>query len=80
VLLDEPEVSLHPELLKLLAGLFQEAAAETSQLFVGTQSDRLLRWLASRKQPGITERECRPRDDKSGKSERPSAKSAELLD
>jgi len=44
VLIDEPEVSLHPELLKLLSGILQESA-EHSQIFVATHSDRLLRWL-----------------------------------
>jgi predicted ATPase len=43
-LLDEPEVSLHPELLSLLAGLMREAAHRT-QLVVATHSDRLVRFL-----------------------------------
>jgi predicted ATPase len=43
-LLDEPEVSLHPELLSLLAGLMREAAQRT-QLVVATHSDRLVRFL-----------------------------------
>lgn len=43
-LLDEPEVSLHPELLSLLAGLLREAAQST-QLVVATHSDRLVRFL-----------------------------------
>lgn len=43
-LLDEPEVSLHPELLSLLAGLLREAA-NRSQLIVATHSDRLVRFL-----------------------------------
>jgi predicted ATPase len=43
-LLDEPEVSLHPELLSLLAGLLREAAHRT-QLVVATHSDRLVRFL-----------------------------------
>jgi predicted ATPase len=43
-LLDEPEVSLHPELLSLLAGLLREAANHT-QLVVATHSDRLVRVL-----------------------------------
>ncbi len=42
--LDEPEVSLHPELLSLLAGLLREAANRT-QLVVATHSDRLVRFL-----------------------------------
>ena len=43
-LLDEPEVSLHPELLSLLAELMQEASSRT-QLVVATHSDRLIRFL-----------------------------------
>jgi predicted ATPase len=43
-LLDEPEVSLHPELLSLLADLLREASIRT-QLIVATHSDRLIRFL-----------------------------------
>ena len=43
-LLDEPEVSLHPELLSLLAGLLREAT-ERTQIVVATHSDRLIRFL-----------------------------------
>jgi predicted ATPase len=43
-LLDEPEVSLHPELLSLLADLLREASNRT-QLIVATHSDRLIRFL-----------------------------------
>jgi predicted ATPase len=43
-LIDEPEVSLHPELLKLLSGLMREAALHT-QLVVATHSPDLIRWL-----------------------------------
>ena len=43
-LIDEPEVSLHPEMLSLLAELFREAAMRT-QLIVATHSDRLVRFL-----------------------------------
>lgn len=43
-LIDEPEVSLHPELLSLLAELMREAAQRT-QLIVATHSDRLVRFL-----------------------------------
>jgi predicted ATPase len=43
-LIDEPEVSLHPELLKLLADLMREASNRT-QLIVATHSDRLIRFL-----------------------------------
>ncbi|WP_425218187.1 AAA family ATPase [Tumidithrix helvetica] len=43
-LIDEPEVSLHPELLRHLAYLMREAAKHT-QLIVATHSDRLIRFL-----------------------------------
>ncbi|HEY3285014.1 MAG TPA: AAA family ATPase [Armatimonadota bacterium] len=43
-MIDEPEVSLHPELLSLLADLLREASART-QLIVATHSDRLIRFL-----------------------------------
>jgi len=43
-LIDEPEVSLHPELLKHLVDLMREAAKHT-QLIVATHSDRLIRFL-----------------------------------
>jgi predicted ATPase len=43
-LIDEPEVSLHPELLRLLADLLREAA-ERGQILVATHSDRLVRFL-----------------------------------
>lgn len=43
-LIDEPEVSLHPDLLNLLADLLREASART-QLIVATHSDRLIRFL-----------------------------------
>lgn len=43
-LLDEPEVSLHPELLSQLADLFREAADRT-QIVVATHSDMLIRFL-----------------------------------
>jgi predicted ATPase len=43
-LLDEPEVSLHPELLNILSDLFREASTRT-QLVVATHSDRLIRFL-----------------------------------
>lgn len=43
-LIDEPEVSLHPELLRLLADLLREASNRT-QLIVATHSDRLIRFL-----------------------------------
>ena len=44
-MLDEPEVSLHPELLSLLAGLLREAS-QRSQIIVATHSDRLVRFLS----------------------------------
>ena len=40
-LIDEPEVSLHPQLLMLLADLMREASTRT-QLIVATQSDHLV--------------------------------------
>ena len=43
-MVDEPEVSLHPDLLSLLADLMREAAQRT-QLVVATHSDRLIRFL-----------------------------------
>lgn len=43
-LLDEPEVSLHPELLKLLAALLQDASSR-GQVVVATHSPDLIRWL-----------------------------------
>jgi predicted ATPase len=43
-LLDEPEVSLHPELQSLLVKLMREASAR-SQIIVATHSDRLVRLL-----------------------------------
>jgi predicted ATPase len=44
LMIDEPEISLHPELLSLLAALFREAS-ERAQLIVATQSDRLVSFL-----------------------------------
>lgn len=44
-LVDEPEVSLHPELLSLLADVMREASQRT-QLIVATHADRLVRFLA----------------------------------
>jgi predicted ATPase len=43
-LLDEPEVSLHPELQSLLVKLMREASSR-SQIIVATHSDRLVRFL-----------------------------------
>ncbi len=43
-LIDEPEVSLHPQLLTLLADLMREASQRT-QLIVATHADRLVRAL-----------------------------------
>lgn len=43
-MIDEPEVSLHPELLSLLSELMREASKRT-QLIVATHSDRLIRFL-----------------------------------
>ena len=42
-LIDEPEVSLHPELLSLLADLMREATKRT-QLIVATNSDSFIRF------------------------------------
>jgi predicted ATPase len=45
-MIDEPEVSLHPELLGLLAELLREAAmAGRTQLIIASHSDRLIRFL-----------------------------------
>ncbi len=46
-MIDEPEVSLHPELLSLLADLLREASKKT-QIIVATHSDRLIRFLEPR--------------------------------
>jgi len=43
-MIDEPEVSLHPELLSILADLMREAAKRT-RLIVATHSDRFIRFL-----------------------------------
>lgn len=43
-MIDEPEVSLHPELLSLLANLLREASSRTN-ILVATHSDRLVRFL-----------------------------------
>lgn len=43
-MIDEPEVSLHPELLSILADLFRDASSRT-QLIIATHSDRLVRFL-----------------------------------
>lgn len=43
-MVDEPELSLHPELLSLLADLMREASQRT-QIIVATHSDRLIRFL-----------------------------------
>jgi predicted ATPase len=43
-LIDEPEVSLHPEMLKLLANLLQDASCR-GQVIVATHSSDLVRWL-----------------------------------
>ncbi len=43
-LIDEPEMSLHPELLSLLVDSMREASNRT-QLIVATHSDRLIRFL-----------------------------------
>jgi predicted ATPase len=43
-LIDEPEVSLHPEMLRIVAELMREAS-ERTQLIVATHSDRFVRFL-----------------------------------
>jgi len=43
-MIDEPEVSLHPELLSLLVDVMRETSKRT-QLVVATHSDRLVRFL-----------------------------------
>jgi predicted ATPase len=43
-MIDEPEVSLHPELLSILADCLREASQRT-QLIVATHADRLVRFL-----------------------------------
>jgi predicted ATPase len=43
-MIDEPEVSLHPELLNLLVDLLRETAKRT-QIIVATHSDMLIRFL-----------------------------------
>jgi predicted ATPase len=43
-LIDEPEVSLHPQLLSFLSGLMREASQRT-QLIIATHSDRLIGFL-----------------------------------
>jgi predicted ATPase len=44
VLFDEPELSLHPELLRLLAELLAQASADV-QVVVATHSGALVRWM-----------------------------------
>jgi predicted ATPase len=43
-LIDEPEISLHPEMLRIIAELMRDAA-ERTQLVVATHADRLVRFL-----------------------------------
>jgi predicted ATPase len=43
-MIDEPEVSLHPELLSLLVDVMRETSKRT-QLVIATHSDRLIRFL-----------------------------------
>lgn len=44
VLLDEPEISLHPRWLMLLVSLLRKATSKTN-ILVATQSSELVRWL-----------------------------------
>ena len=46
-MIDEPEVSMHPELLAILSDLMREASNRT-QIIVATHSDRLVRFLEPR--------------------------------
>ncbi len=46
MLFDEPELGLHPYALTLLASLFQQAAQQTRQVIVSTQSAQLLNEFA----------------------------------
>ena len=46
ILIDEPEISLHPELLQIVAALMRDASART-QLLIATHSSDLIRWLRS---------------------------------
>ncbi|MBI2892819.1 MAG: AAA family ATPase [Deltaproteobacteria bacterium] len=55
VLFDEPELSLHPELLRLLAELLAQAADEV-QVVVATHSGALVRWMKPA-QVVVTERD-----------------------
>jgi len=43
-MIDEPDASLHPELMRLLTGLMREASART-QIIAVTHSDRLVRFV-----------------------------------
>ena len=43
-MIDEPEVSLHPEMLNILVDVMREASKRT-QLIIATHSDRLIRFL-----------------------------------
>jgi len=43
-MIDEPDVSLHPELMHILVDLMREASART-QLIIATHSDRFVRFL-----------------------------------
>ncbi len=44
VLIDEPEISLHPQWLMFLVSLLRQTSART-QIVVATHSDQLIRWL-----------------------------------
>lgn len=44
LLIDEPEISLHPQWLMFLVGLLRQTSART-QIIVATHSDQLIRWL-----------------------------------
>ena len=44
LVMDEPETSMHPEMLMILAGMLREASRR-SLIVVATHSERLIRWL-----------------------------------
>lgn len=44
VLIDEPEISMHPQWLMFLVSLMRQTSART-QIIVATHSDQLIRWL-----------------------------------
>ena len=59
ILIDEPEISLHPELLQIMAALLRDASART-QLLVATHSSDLIRWLRPDEVVVIDKQEGKP--------------------